>query len=179
MSAILSQLESDLGPVSGLGRQRTLSPRRGTFFWEATRIALDSIRAHKMRSVLTLLGIIIGVASVVTVGGAIEGLGYYVKDRLVSTPMIFGRFAGSAMVARLSRPYFAGGMKPNSETARSLMRTSRESTPTSPRSSKLRLRKGASCPLLTSSTPALLPLSEQTSATSYSDRSIPWARRSK
>ena len=79
MSAILSQLESDLGPVSGLGRQRTLSPRRGTFFWEATRIALDSIRAHKMRSVLTLLGIIIGVASVVTVGGAIEGLGYYVK----------------------------------------------------------------------------------------------------
>ena len=79
MSAILSQLESDLGPVSGLGRQRTLSPRRGTFFWEATRIALDSIRAHKMRSVLTLLGIIIGVASVVTVGGAIEGLGYLNK----------------------------------------------------------------------------------------------------
>src|SRR5213596_4039676 len=84
MSAILSQLESDLGPVSGLGRQRALSPRRGTFFWEATRIALDSIRAHKMRSVLTLLVIIIGVASVVIVGGAIEGLGYYVKDRLVS-----------------------------------------------------------------------------------------------
>ena len=98
MSAILSQLESDLGPVSGLGRQRTLSPRRGTFFWEATRIALDSIRAHKMRSVLTLLGIIIGVASVVTVGGAIEGLGYYVKDRLVST---FG--SNSFTVARMAR----------------------------------------------------------------------------
>ncbi len=98
MSAILSQLESDLGPVSSLGRQRTLSPRRGTFFWEATRIALDSIRAHKMRSVLTLLGIIIGVASVVTVGGAIEGLGYYVKDRLVST---FG--SNSFTVARMAR----------------------------------------------------------------------------
>jgi len=51
-----------------------------------------------MRSVLTLLGIIIGVASVVTVGGAIEGLGYYVKDRLVST---FG--SNSFTVARMAR----------------------------------------------------------------------------
>ena len=53
--------------------------------WEAFRIAVDSIWTHKLRSVLTLLGIIIGVASVVAVGGSIEGLGLYVKDRLVST----------------------------------------------------------------------------------------------
>ncbi len=53
--------------------------------WEAFVIAVDSVWSHKMRSVLTLLGIIIGVASVVAVGGAIEGLGYYVKDRLAST----------------------------------------------------------------------------------------------
>jgi putative ABC transport system permease protein len=52
--------------------------------WEAFRIAIDSIWAHKMRSVLTLLGIIIGVASVVTVGAAIEGLGHYVSDSLES-----------------------------------------------------------------------------------------------
>src|SRR5437867_580596 len=72
--------------------------RRGTFLWEATRIALDSIWSHKLRSVLTLLGIIIGVASVVSVGGAIEGLGSYVTDRLVST---FG--SNTFTVARIAR----------------------------------------------------------------------------
>lgn len=53
--------------------------------WEAFWIAFDSIWTHKLRSVLTLLGIIIGVASVVTVGGAIEGMGAYVWQRLSST----------------------------------------------------------------------------------------------
>jgi len=65
--------------------------------WEAFVIAVDSIWSHKMRSVLTLLGIIIGVASVVAVGGAIEGLGYYVKERLVST---FG--SNTFIVARIA-----------------------------------------------------------------------------
>src|SRR5213593_346436 len=72
--------------------------RRGTFLWEATRIALDSIWSHKLRSVLTLLGIIIGVASVVAVGGAIEGLGTYVTDRLSST---FG--SNTFTLARIAR----------------------------------------------------------------------------
>jgi putative ABC transport system permease protein len=66
--------------------------------WEAFCIAADSIWSHKLRSVLTLLGIIIGVASVVAVGGAIEGLGYYVRDRLVST---FG--SNTFRVARVAR----------------------------------------------------------------------------
>jgi putative ABC transport system permease protein len=66
--------------------------------WEGLVIALDSIWSHKLRSVLTLLGIIIGVASVVTVGAAIEGLGTYVTDRLVS---VFG--SNTFMVARIAR----------------------------------------------------------------------------
>src|SRR5512135_3170298 len=65
---------------------------------EAFLIAVDSIWTHKLRSVLTLLGIIIGVASVVTVGGAIEGLGSYVKDRLQST---FG--SNTFILARVAR----------------------------------------------------------------------------
>ena len=52
---------------------------------EAIRIAVDSIWSHKLRAFLTLLGIIIGVSSVVIVGGTIEGLESYVSDRLVST----------------------------------------------------------------------------------------------
>ena len=52
--------------------------------YEALNVALDSIWSHKLRSVLTLLGIIIGVASVVTVGGAIEGLGSYMSETMSS-----------------------------------------------------------------------------------------------
>src|SRR4051794_35311070 len=53
-------------------------------FWynirTATGLALESIRAHKLRSFLTLLGIIIGVASVILVGSAIDGLGVYAEE---------------------------------------------------------------------------------------------------
>jgi putative ABC transport system permease protein len=73
-------------------------PRPLVTVWEAFVIAADSIWSHKLRSVLTLLGIIIGVASVVAVGGAIEGLGYYVQERLTST---FG--SNTFMVARIAR----------------------------------------------------------------------------
>jgi hypothetical protein len=37
-------------------------------FLNAFRLAMDSIRAQKLRSFLTLLGVIIGVASVIMVG---------------------------------------------------------------------------------------------------------------
>jgi putative ABC transport system permease protein len=56
-------------------------------FATALRLAMDSIRAHKLRSFLTLLGVIIGVASVVLVGSAIEGLGVYAEE---STAKVFG-----------------------------------------------------------------------------------------
>jgi putative ABC transport system permease protein len=78
---------SDLQPHLASADAREPSTRRRFFsaIWEAFRIAVDSIWTHKLRSVLTLLGIIIGVASVVTVGGAIEGLGSFVWQRLSST----------------------------------------------------------------------------------------------
>lgn len=53
----------------------------------AARLAFDSLRAHKLRSFLTLLGVIIGVSSVVIVGAAIEGLGNYAEE---STSKVFG-----------------------------------------------------------------------------------------
>jgi putative ABC transport system permease protein len=56
-------------------------------FHNAFLLAMDSIRAHKLRSFLTLLGVIIGVASVILVGAAIDGLGVYAKD---STSKAFG-----------------------------------------------------------------------------------------
>lgn len=53
-----------------------------TFYGEAFRIALQAILSHKLRAFLTLIGIIIGVASVVVVGAAISGLNTYVVDRV-------------------------------------------------------------------------------------------------
>jgi len=53
----------------------------------ATGLAWDSLGAHKLRTFLTLLGIMIGVASVILVGSAIDGLGLYAEE---STSKAFG-----------------------------------------------------------------------------------------
>jgi putative ABC transport system permease protein len=66
-------------------------------FRTAISLAIDSIRAHKLRSFLTLLGVIIGVASVVLVGAAIEGLGAYTEG---VTARAFG--SESYLVAQLA-----------------------------------------------------------------------------
>jgi len=66
-------------------------------FQNAFRLAMDSIRAHKLRSFLTLLGVIIGVASVILVGAGIEGLGVYAEQ---STAKAFG--SESFMVAQIA-----------------------------------------------------------------------------
>src|SRR5215510_15901502 len=49
-----------------------------SFYADAARIALQSIFAHKLRALLTLIGIIIGVASVVVVSASISGFNGYV-----------------------------------------------------------------------------------------------------
>jgi putative ABC transport system permease protein len=53
-----------------------------SFYTDALKIALQSIFAHKLRAFLTLIGIIIGVASVVVVGAAISGLNTYVVEKV-------------------------------------------------------------------------------------------------
>jgi putative ABC transport system permease protein len=45
-------------------------------------VALDTIRSRKARSVLTILGIVIGVTSVITVAAIIDGLNGYIKGRI-------------------------------------------------------------------------------------------------
>ncbi len=52
-------------------------------FWEAVRIAAASLRANKLRSLLTVLGILIGVSSVVAVVAITEGLDRYVSDKVL------------------------------------------------------------------------------------------------
>ena len=68
-----------------------------SFYSDALKIALQSISAHKLRAFLTLIGIIIGVASVVTVGASISGLNTYVVDKVAK---ILG--ANHFMIARIA-----------------------------------------------------------------------------
>ena len=51
-------------------------------FFEALGLALSSIKAHKLRSFLTLLGIIFGVATVIVVASLIEGFNKYVDEKI-------------------------------------------------------------------------------------------------
>ena len=72
------------------------------FYSDAAKIALQSIFAHKLRAFLTLIGIIIGVASVVVVGASIDGLNAYVTERFAK---ILG--VNHFMIARIAH---VGGM---------------------------------------------------------------------
>lgn len=53
-----------------------------SFYFDAFWIAVKSILEHKLRAILTLIGIIIGVAAVVVVGASISGLKTYVVDKV-------------------------------------------------------------------------------------------------
>jgi len=73
-----------------------------SFYSDALKIALQSIFAHKLRAFLTLIGIIIGVASVVTVGASISGLNTYIVEKITK---VLG--SNHFMIARIA---FSGHM---------------------------------------------------------------------
>jgi putative ABC transport system permease protein len=51
---------------------------------ELLAVALQALQRHKLRSFLTLLGVIIGVATVVSVVSIISGLNSYVRDKVLN-----------------------------------------------------------------------------------------------
>jgi putative ABC transport system permease protein len=58
-------------------------PRASTMhLTEAVSIATSSLWAHKLRSVLTLIGVVIGVTSVIAVVSLINGANQYVATRV-------------------------------------------------------------------------------------------------
>src|SRR5262249_27315440 len=73
-----------------------------SFYTDALKIALQSIFAHKLRAFLTLIGVIIGVSSVVTVGASISGLNTYIVDKISK---VLG--SNHFMIARMA---FSGDM---------------------------------------------------------------------
>jgi putative ABC transport system permease protein len=53
-------------------------------FSQTLQLALDALRAHKLRSFLTLLGVILAVTTLVAVMSIISGLNLYVADRVAN-----------------------------------------------------------------------------------------------
>ena len=51
-------------------------------FFEALKVAIASIISHKLRSFLTLLGVIFGVATVIVVVSLVEGFNAYVDEKI-------------------------------------------------------------------------------------------------
>ncbi len=51
---------------------------------EPVTIALEALRAHKLRSFLTLLGVIISVSTLIAVISVIEGMNRYIADRVAN-----------------------------------------------------------------------------------------------
>ena len=49
---------------------------------ETVRLAFDALRAHKLRSFLTLLGVILAVTTLVSVMSVIAGLNFYISNRV-------------------------------------------------------------------------------------------------
>jgi putative ABC transport system permease protein len=56
--------------------------RLSASFWEATRIALDSLRKSKLRSFLTLLGIILATTTLIAVTALIHGMNVYIAEKV-------------------------------------------------------------------------------------------------
>ena len=69
------------GSFSAPARTRGLKAAWTTFA-ETLKLAFDALRAHKLRSFLTLLGVILAVATLVSVMSVIAGLNKYIADRV-------------------------------------------------------------------------------------------------
>src|SRR5688500_5472289 len=66
------------------GRAARVARGTGMPFTEALKLALGSILSHKLRSFLTLLGVIFGVATVIVVVSLVEGFNSYVDEKIAN-----------------------------------------------------------------------------------------------
>ena len=71
-------------PVVAVTSAKQRGPQGGVAFWEAVRTTLSEIWGHKLRSGLTLIGVILGTAAVVVMITIIEGVKVMVWDGIKS-----------------------------------------------------------------------------------------------
>ena len=71
---------------------------------EALGLALSAILSHKLRSFLTLLGVIFGVATVIVVVSLVEGFNAYLDERLPTSAPTHSPLASSRLkIFRVSK----------------------------------------------------------------------------
>src|SRR2546423_15148734 len=68
--------------------------------FENVKIALRAIGANKMRSILTVLGVMIGVAAVIAVVSLVQGMQYQISNQLENVGATFIRVAPDFSAAR-------------------------------------------------------------------------------
>ena len=51
---------------------------------ETLKLALDALRAHKLRSFLTLLGVILAVTTLIAVMSVVAGMNFYIADKVAN-----------------------------------------------------------------------------------------------
>src|SRR5579863_7411784 len=66
--------------VSPVSHPRKFRPSAS--FWEATSIAFSSLRKNKLRSFLTLLGIILATTTLIAVTALIHGMNVYIAEKV-------------------------------------------------------------------------------------------------
>src|SRR5271163_3264085 len=74
-----------LAAAAGLSSSRTRGFRGAwAMVTQTIKLALDALRAHKLRSFLTLLGVILAVTTLVVVMSVVSGLNFYVADKVAN-----------------------------------------------------------------------------------------------
>src|SRR5207248_4644673 len=76
--------DSGGAPGSGRGVEVRISLLQNLLLFENLTVALDTLRSRKARSALTVLGIVIGVTSVISVAAIIDGLNGFIKARIAA-----------------------------------------------------------------------------------------------
>ena len=79
--AVLSQPQA-------LIQKRTLKERQGVSVWvtarEAFWVAMEALRSHKLRSFLTLLGVVIATTTLIVVMSIVNGMNVYIADHIAN-----------------------------------------------------------------------------------------------
>src|SRR5690348_1880523 len=68
--------------LTRLNRVARTKFRLSASFWESTRIAFDSLRKNKLRSFLTLLGIILATTTLIAVTSLIHGMDLFISEKV-------------------------------------------------------------------------------------------------
>ncbi len=77
-----------MSPTRVLLQEQAVEPRHGISVWvtarEAFWIAVEALRAHKMRSFLTLLGVVIATTTLIVVMSIVNGMNVYIATKIAN-----------------------------------------------------------------------------------------------